>query len=203
LAQVSARKIERHRDPWAVYCGIARSPCRSGDRFSPSGVRISPTPSRETIAPFSQLVDPQRIVSLDPWDIFGRDHFATEIADGIDVRPSIAIHARFALIWPELQAAIEGRFGSSKTARVVHENVKRLRGSRSRSTRLVSGRAWRTLHDTRTSAPTSCSNDRRHVPDWWTRPICRFFCRRIAARHLLFGTCQTAGPPHPETCRVA
>src|ERR1700722_14882284 len=63
-------------------------------------------PPAETIGPFPQWTDPQRIVSLDPWGHLVAENFKTEIAEGIDIRPSIAI-TRARLDLPELRAAIE------------------------------------------------------------------------------------------------
>ena len=59
----------------------------------------------ETIGPFAQWSEPKRIVSLDPWGHLAADSFKTEIAEGIDIRPSIAItKARLDLI--EMQDAV-------------------------------------------------------------------------------------------------
>src|ERR1700730_8864358 len=67
---------------------------------------LTNTQPAQTIGPFSQWADPQRIVSLDPWGHLVAENFAKEIAEGIDIRPSIAI-TRARLDLPELRAAIE------------------------------------------------------------------------------------------------
>ncbi len=99
---------------------IARSPCRPA-RSIRSGVRISPTPiPPKRSGRFRNGRDPQRIVSLDPWGHLAAENFATEITEGIDIRPSIAI-TRARLDLPELQAAIEaGRL--KHDGEVVHKN---------------------------------------------------------------------------------
>jgi GTP cyclohydrolase II len=53
------------------------------------------------IGPFPQWSDPDRIVSIDPWGHMVGEAFASEIAVGIDVRPTIAI-TRARLTVPEL-----------------------------------------------------------------------------------------------------
>src|SRR5271155_5581454 len=61
-----------------------------------------------TIGPFEQWIDPERIVALDPWGHLVAENFRTEIAEGIDIRPSIAI-TRARLDLPEIQAALAAR----------------------------------------------------------------------------------------------
>jgi GTP cyclohydrolase II len=58
-----------------------------------------------TIGPFPQWTDPQRIASLDPWGHLITSNFSGEIAEGIDIRPSIAI-TRARLELPEIRAAL-------------------------------------------------------------------------------------------------
>jgi GTP cyclohydrolase II len=61
-----------------------------------------------TVGPFSQWMDPERIVALDPWGHLVAENFRTEIAEGIDIRPSIAI-TRARLDLPEIQAALAAK----------------------------------------------------------------------------------------------
>ena len=109
--------IGTHGGSYSVYRALAVSsgaldPIRRPD--------LTNTHPAETIGPFSQWVDPQRIVSLDPWGHLAAENFATEIAEGTDIRPSIAI-TRARLDLPELQAAIEaGRL--KHDGEVVHKN---------------------------------------------------------------------------------
>ena len=57
------------------------------------------------IGPFPQWSEPARIVSLDPWGHMAAEAFKTEIAEGIDIRPTIAVtKARLDLY--EMQSAI-------------------------------------------------------------------------------------------------
>jgi GTP cyclohydrolase II len=109
--------IGTHGGSYSVYRALAVSsgaldPLRRPD--------LTNTHPAATIGPFEQWIDPQRIVSLDPWGHLVAENFATEIAEGIDIRPSIAI-TRARLDLPELQSAIAaGRL--KQDGEVVHAN---------------------------------------------------------------------------------
>ncbi|MFZ1170722.1 MAG: hypothetical protein WAO01_05955, partial [Bradyrhizobium sp.] len=95
--------IGSHGGSYSVYRALAVSsgaldPIRRPD--------LTNTHPAATVGPFPQWSDPQRIVSLDPWGHLVAENFAAEIAEGIDVRPSIAI-TRARLDLPELKAAID------------------------------------------------------------------------------------------------
>ena len=95
--------IGTHGGSYSVYRALAVSsgalnPIRRPD--------LTNTHPAATIGPFPQWSDPERIVSLDPWGHLVAENFAKEIAEGIDIRPSIAI-TRARLDLPELRAAIE------------------------------------------------------------------------------------------------
>jgi GTP cyclohydrolase II len=59
------------------------------------------------IGPHPQWSEPGKIVSLDPWGHMVADVFAREIAEGVDIRPTIAI-TKARLTLPELQSRIDG-----------------------------------------------------------------------------------------------
>ena len=94
--------IGSHGGSYAVYRALAVSsgaldPIRRPD--------LTNTHPAETIGPFAQWSEAKRIVSLDPWGHLAADAFKAEIAEGIDIRPSIAItKARLDLI--EMQDAV-------------------------------------------------------------------------------------------------
>jgi GTP cyclohydrolase II len=58
-----------------------------------------------SIGPFAQWSEPGRIVSLDPWGHVAAQVFKSEIAEGVDIRPTIAI-TKARLDLHEMQSAI-------------------------------------------------------------------------------------------------
>jgi GTP cyclohydrolase II len=57
------------------------------------------------LGPHPQWGDPGRIVSLDPWGHRVAQDFATELAEGVDIRPSIAV-TRARITLPEIAEAV-------------------------------------------------------------------------------------------------
>jgi len=109
--------IGTHGGSYSVYRALAVSagaldPIRRPD--------LTNTYPAEDIGPFGQWSERKRIVSLDPWGHRVAADFKDEIAEGVDIRPSIAItKARLDLI--ELQDAI--RAGRLKPdGDLVHKN---------------------------------------------------------------------------------
>ncbi len=97
--------IGTHGGSYAVYRALAVSsgaldPIRRPD--------LTNTYPAATIGPFAQWIDPQRIVALDPWGHLVAENFRTEIAEGIDIRPSIAV-TRARLDLPEIQSAVAAK----------------------------------------------------------------------------------------------
>ncbi|MDB5652678.1 MAG: hypothetical protein JWQ94_291, partial [Tardiphaga sp.] len=109
--------IGTHGGSYSVYRALAVSSGALDPLRRPDLTNTFPA---ATIGPFEQWIDPQKIVSLDPWGHLVAESFAAEIAEGMDIRPSIAItRARLDLI--ELQAAITA--GRLKVdGDVVHQN---------------------------------------------------------------------------------
>jgi GTP cyclohydrolase II len=109
--------IGSHGGSYAVYRALAVSagaldPIRRPD--------LTNTFPAATIGPFAQWTEPQRIVSLDPWGHLAAENFKTDIAEGIDIRPTIAI-TRARLDLPEMQNALAaGRLANDGT--VVRDN---------------------------------------------------------------------------------
>lgn len=109
--------IGSHGGSYAVYRALAVSsgaldPIRRPD--------LTNTFPAATIGPFAQWSEPQRIVSLDPWGHLVAENFKTEIAEGIDIRPTIAV-TRARLDLHELQDALAaGRLKNDGD--VVHAN---------------------------------------------------------------------------------
>ncbi len=109
--------IGSHGGSYAVYRALAVSagaldPIRRPD--------LTNTQPAVNIGPFPQWSEPGRIVSLDPWGHLVAEAFAPEIAEGADIRPSIAV-TRARLDLNEMQNAITaGRLKSD--GQVVHPN---------------------------------------------------------------------------------
>src|SRR5215510_1784412 len=109
--------IGSHGGSYAVYRALAVSagaldPIRRPD--------LTNTFPAATIGPFPQWSDPAKIVALDPWGHLVAENFRTEIAQGADIRPSIAV-TRARLDLPEIREALAAkRLRSDGT--VVHAN---------------------------------------------------------------------------------
>jgi len=109
--------IGTHSGSYSIYRALAVSsgaldPIRRPD--------LTNTQPAAMVGPAPQWTDPNRIVSLDPWGHLAAEAFSKEIAEGVDIRPTIAItKARIDL--PELQAAIAaGRL--KRDGEVVHQS---------------------------------------------------------------------------------
>jgi GTP cyclohydrolase II len=109
--------IGSHGGSYAVYRALAVSagaldPIRRPD--------LTNTFPAATIGPFPQWNDPAKIVALDPWGHLVAENFRAEIAEGADIRPSIAV-TRARLDLPETRAALAAKRLRSDGA-VVHAN---------------------------------------------------------------------------------
>ena len=109
--------IGSHGGSYALYRALAVSsgaldPIRRPD--------LTNTHPAAAIGPFPQWSEPRRIVSLDPWGHLAAETFQPEIAEGIDIRPTIAV-TRARLDLPELrEALVAGRLSADDD--VVHAN---------------------------------------------------------------------------------
>ena len=109
--------IGSHGGSYALYRALAVSsgaldPIRRSD--------LTNTYPAATLEPFPQWSDPHRIVSLDPWGHLVADAFGPEIAEGVDIRPTIAV-TRARLDLHEMQDALAaGRLANDGV--VVHAN---------------------------------------------------------------------------------
>ncbi len=109
--------IGSHGGSYAVYRALAVSsgaldPIRRPD--------LTNTFPAATIGPFPQWSEPARIAALDPWGHLVADSFGKEIAEGVDIRPSIAV-TRARLDLPEIRSAISAK-RLKPDGDVVHEN---------------------------------------------------------------------------------
>ncbi len=109
--------IGSHGGSYSVYRALAVSsgaldPIRRPD--------LTNTYPAANIGPFPQWIEPKRIVSLDPWGHLVAENFKAEIAEGVDIRPTIAI-TRARLDLPEMQAALKAK-RLKNDGDVVHDN---------------------------------------------------------------------------------
>lgn len=109
--------IGSHGGSYAVYRALAVSagaldPIRRPD--------LTNTFPAATIGPFPQWTDPDKIVALDPWGHLVAENFRQEIAEGTDIRPSIAV-TRARLDLPEIRDAIVAK-RLKPDGEVVHAN---------------------------------------------------------------------------------
>lgn len=95
--------IGAHGGAYGLYRALAVSAGALNPKVRPDLTNTSPA---VTIGPFPQWSTPGRIVSLDPWGHIPQVVFAREIAEGLDIRPSIAV-TRARLNLPEILSAME------------------------------------------------------------------------------------------------
>jgi GTP cyclohydrolase II len=110
--------IGSHGGSYAVYRALAVSAGALDPIRRPDLTNTHPAAS---IGPFAQWSEPRSIVSLDPWGHLAAESFAKEIAEGLDVRPTIAV-TKARLDLHELQDAMAvGRLRND--GQVVHANA--------------------------------------------------------------------------------
>ena len=95
--------IGAHAGSYSLYRALAVAAGRLDPGHVPD---LTDTAPAESIGPYPQWSAPERIVSLDPWGHMVGEAFAEEIADGLDIRPTIAV-TRAHLTVPEVQVAID------------------------------------------------------------------------------------------------
>jgi GTP cyclohydrolase II len=106
--------IGAHGGSYALYRALAVSSGALNPLARPDLTNTTPVVD---VGPFPSWTEPNRIVSLDPWGHRVATDFAEEIAEGIDIRPTIAI-TRARLTLPELQA----QHGLKVDGKIVHES---------------------------------------------------------------------------------
>jgi GTP cyclohydrolase II len=94
--------IGAHNGAYALYRALAIASGQLSPIHIPDLTNTAPV---ETIGPFAQWGDPGKIVSLDPWGHLVSEVFADRLAEGWDIRPTIAV-TKAHIDMPELQQAI-------------------------------------------------------------------------------------------------
>jgi GTP cyclohydrolase II len=103
-----------------VRASAGRSSAQSRGRRTVTSSAVTDTYPAATVGPFAQWTDPARIVALDPWGHLVAENFRAELAEGIDIRPTIAI-TRARLDLPEIKAALDAE-RLVADGHVVHQN---------------------------------------------------------------------------------
>ena len=80
--------IGAHGGAYSLYRALAVS---SGAMTANNRPDLTNTAPTNVMGPFPQWQDAGQIVSLDPWGHLVAEAFAPEIADGVDIRPTIAV----------------------------------------------------------------------------------------------------------------
>jgi GTP cyclohydrolase II len=113
--------IGTHAGAYALYRALAVAAGQLDRDHRPD---LTDTAPAERIGPHPQWADPDRIVSLDPWGHMVATAFAADLAEGVDVRPTIAVtKARINL--PELKDAIAaGRLVPDGTVLAANGDVR-------------------------------------------------------------------------------
>jgi GTP cyclohydrolase II len=94
--------IGAHAGSYALYRALAIAAGSLNALHRPDLSNTAPT---EPIGPHPQWSDPSKIVSLDPWGHLVGEAFAQQLAEGWDIRPTIAV-TKARLTVPELKHAM-------------------------------------------------------------------------------------------------
>ena len=192
--------IGSHGGSYALYRALAVSSGALDPIRRPDLTNTHPV---ATVGPFGQWTDPRSIVSLDPWGHLVADSFGPEIAEGVDIRPTIAI-TRARLDLQEMQNALAaGRLVNDGD--VVHANASLS------AVKIAIDPVWY-LPGIATRFGTSETSLRRTLfeqtagmfPELVTRPDLQVFLPPIGGTTIyLFGdVAKLADPRTMITCRV-
>ena len=151
--------IGAHGGSYSIYRALAISSGAMDPKARPDLQDTSPVCE---IGPHTQWGDAGKIVSLDPWGHRVAQDFGDLIAEGIDIRPSIAI-TKARLTLPEIQDAIAaGRL--EVDGEIVHEAGDVSVTKIADRSGLVAARRRRAVRGRRSGpAPLPVRADRRHV----------------------------------------
>ncbi|MBL0418930.1 GTP cyclohydrolase II [Ramlibacter sp. AW1] len=98
--------IGTHSGSYSVYRALAVAAGALARDHRADLTNTSPT---DEIGPYPQWGDPERIVSLDPWGATVASAFASEIAAGYDIRPTIAVTKAHVILPEVIEAVQKGR----------------------------------------------------------------------------------------------
>jgi len=110
--------IGAHGGAYSIYRALAISSGALNPLVRPDLTDTSPVVE---LGPHPQWADPGKIVSLDPWGHRVAQDFAAELAEGVDIRPSIAV-TRARITLPEIAEAVAA--GRLKVdGKVLHQGL--------------------------------------------------------------------------------
>jgi GTP cyclohydrolase II len=95
--------IGTHSGSYSVYRALAVA---AGALSRQHRADLTDTAPTDVVGPYPQWSEPGRIVSLDPWGAMVADAFATQLAAGYDIRPTIAITKAHVSV-PEIMDAVQ------------------------------------------------------------------------------------------------
>jgi GTP cyclohydrolase II len=95
--------IGTHSGSYSVYRALAVA---AGALSRQHRADLTDTAPTDVFGPYPQWSEPGRIVSLDPWGAMVADVFATQLAAGYDIRPTIAITKAHVSV-PEIMDAVQ------------------------------------------------------------------------------------------------
>ncbi|MDX1711365.1 MAG: GTP cyclohydrolase II [Rhodovibrionaceae bacterium] len=94
--------IGAHAGSYALYRALAIAAGTLDPLHRPD---LTDTAPSVEIGPHPQWADPHKIVAMDPWGHRVHEAFADDLADGWDIRPTVAV-TRARITVPELQSAV-------------------------------------------------------------------------------------------------
>ena len=98
--------IGTHSGSYSVYRALAVA---AGALARSHRADLTNTAPTDVIGPYPQWSEPGRIVSLDPWGATVQEVFAEQIAQGIDIRPTIAVTKAHVILPEVIEAVQKGR----------------------------------------------------------------------------------------------
>jgi GTP cyclohydrolase II len=104
--------IGTHSGSYSVYRALAVASGALNPQHKADLTNTAPT---DVIGPYPQWGEPGRIVSLDPWGALVAEAFATELAAGYDIRPTIAITKAHVVLPEVIEALQAGRLEADGT----------------------------------------------------------------------------------------
>jgi len=104
--------IGTHSGSYSVYRALAVAAGALKREHRADLTNTSPT---DVIGPYPQWGEPGKIVSLDPWGAIVSDVYATELAAGYDIRPTIAVTKAHVILPEVIEGLQAGRLKADGT----------------------------------------------------------------------------------------